>query len=257
MLEDQRLVDPNQFAVARSQLGKDKEVTFAILRKGDEQKLTVKIGERMLPERRSVRPSPAISTQRRERSASRGRINRSACRKPCADSQERMREIPGALRSMAQESRHRPRPNRRSWTTWASPTGRPVARAHLSRAMSSAKSRPGGAPQVRVESGGSVTTWNTAEARVVVKDAHGEVEVRAENGHRMVDANDASGATIFNGPVDTPEQRKALPENVRKSLEKIHAESMAGPGAHRPDGDAREKSPRADLPRPPSPREIQ
>ena len=117
--------------------------------------------------------------------------------------------------------------------------------------------RPGGAPQVRVDGDGAVTTWNTAQARVVVKDADGEVVVHAEDGHRTVEAKDAAGATIFSGPIDTEEQRKALPENVRKRLEKIHAEGKAGPGTHRPDGEAREKSPRADLPRPPSPREIQ
>jgi hypothetical protein len=118
------------------------------------------------------------------------------------------------------------------------------------------ETRPGGAPQVRVDQDGAVTTWNTAQARVVVKDEKGEVELRTEDGHRTVVAKDPSGETIFTGPVDTEEQRRALPEPVRKSLEKMRVESSGRP-RHEGEGAAPEGGRRFSQPPARPEREVQ
>jgi hypothetical protein len=83
--------------------------------------------------------------------------------------------------------------------------------------------RPGGAPEVHRRQEGATTTWSTANAHVSIKDDTGEIDVRNDNGRRVVIARDATGKVIFDGPIDTDEQRRQLPESVRKKLEKIDA----------------------------------
>jgi hypothetical protein len=52
--DDQWLVTPPQLEALVRRAGKDKEVALTVFRAGEEKKVTVKIGEKMLPERRSV-----------------------------------------------------------------------------------------------------------------------------------------------------------------------------------------------------------
>ncbi len=225
LLNDQELTEPNQLAALVRNYGKDREVSLTILRKGQEQKLTLKVGERMMPERRaSFTPSPGEFAPRLDAARERGEeFGRRM--------QENMRaeppkfETPGA-------------PN--------APDGQP-RRAEPPRPLDLLReSRPGGAPQVRVDQDGAVTTWNTGHARVVVKDEKGEIELRSEDGHRTVVAKDPAGETIFTGPVDTEEQRQALPEPVRKKLAEIQVQTEAKAAAERSTG---ESSRRAQPPR--------
>ena len=76
---------------------------------------------------------------------------------------------------------------------------------------------------------GNTTRWNTAQARVIVSDDAGQIDVTSENGRRKLTAKNADGKIIFSGPIDTEEQRKGLPEDVRNKLEKIEVQSSADP----------------------------
>ena len=61
--EDQLLANPPQLEALVRRAGKDKESTLTILRAGAEQKVTIKIGEKMLPERR---PLPGLNPGRQQ-----------------------------------------------------------------------------------------------------------------------------------------------------------------------------------------------
>ena len=65
------------------------------------------------------------------------------------------------------------------------------------------------------------TTWNTANARVILKDSDGEIDVKSENGKRTLVAKNAKGERVFDGPIDTDEQRAKVPEPFRSKLEQI------------------------------------
>ena len=45
--------------------------------------------------------------------------------------------------------------------------------------------------------------------------------IRAENGKPILTAKDKSGKELFNGAIETPEQREAIPAEVRKGLDKL------------------------------------
>jgi hypothetical protein len=98
--------------------------------------------------------------------------------------------------------------------------------------------RPGGAAQIRVVQPNALVTYNVANARLVMKDDTGEIELTTRDGKRTLAAKNAKGDTIFDGPIDTDEQRKALPEDVRKKLEVIEQQKKLAetlPPATRPD----------------------
>ena len=79
------------------------------------------------------------------------------------------------------------------------------------------------------------TTWNTASAKATLTDANGEIEVRSENGKRTLTAKNPKGETVFDGPIDTDEQRKAVPAEFRKMLEQVEARARTNRSA-RPGG---------------------
>ncbi len=234
LLNDQQLTDPNQLATLVRSAGKDKEVSLTVLRKGQEQKLTLKIGERMLPERRgSMLPSPGEFVPRLDAARERGEDYGRRLQESMRAFQERMREFQEKVEKWRKDPGNSKMPEVPSFQPPGTPSApnsprppEPPRPGDLLREV-----RPGGAPQVRVDQDGAVTTWNTAQARVVVKDENGEIEVRTEDGHRTVVAKNTAGETVFSGPVDTEDQRRALPEPVRKALEKIRVQSSARPGA--------------------------
>lgn len=238
-INDQQLVDPNQLAVLVRSYGKDKEVTLTILRKGQEQKLTLKIGERMLPERRALTlPLPNDFMPRlnelRERSEDYGRRIQESMRgfqdrvREYQEKFEQWRKQPGSSKPPEPPTFQPPNPPAPPNAPRSPEPPRPGDLLH--------EVRPGGAPQVRMDQDGAVTTWNTAQARIVVKDEQGELEVRNEAGHRTVVAKNPAGDVIFSGPVDTEEQRRALPEPVRKSLEKVRVQASVRGGSGPRDG---------------------
>jgi hypothetical protein len=62
-----------------------------------------------------------------------------------------------------------------------------------------------------------------------VKDENGEIELSAVDGKRTLVAKNKDGKVEFNGPIDTEEQRRALPEYLQKRLEQIDAQTRLRP----------------------------
>lgn len=67
---------------------------------------------------------------------------------------------------------------------------------------------------------------NPANSNLVYSDEEGSLELTIKDGRKSLVAKDAKGASLFAGPVDTPEQREALPPAVRERLDRL--ESMQG-----------------------------
>jgi hypothetical protein len=89
------------------------------------------------------------------------------------------------------------------------------------------QTQPGGARQIRLLQPNGAVSYYTSDAKLMLKDETGEVEVSTKDGKRVLIAKDTKGATIFDGPIDTEEQRKSLPEEVRKKLEMIQVRAAA------------------------------
>ncbi|HEY3898618.1 MAG TPA: PDZ domain-containing protein [Chthoniobacter sp.] len=233
---DQQLVDSSQFAALVRALKKDAEATVTLIRKAAEQTVTVKIGERMLPERSHGFPmpgnfrsgGPVFPPGEYERSGEYSRHLEDETRRfqeraqmysqKMHDYQERMKvwqKNPSAEMPKLPDL-----PPTEAVTVVPNPsaveTSPSIAPEDILREV-----RPGGAAQIRVVQPNALVTYNVANAKLVMKDDTGEIELATRDGKRTLAARNAKGETIFDGPIDTEEQRKALPEDVRKKLEVI------------------------------------
>lgn len=95
---------------------------------------------------------------------------------------------------------------------------------------------PADAPDALVwhERGLNAMTVHPGNSNMVYSDEDGSLELTIKDGKKTLVAKNKKGEQVFSGPVDTPEQRKALAPEVRKRLEKI--EGMDG-FSFRTDGD--------------------
>jgi PDZ domain len=79
----------------------------------------------------------------------------------------------------------------------------------------------------------------------------------ASNGHRTLSAKDKEGSILFDGPIDTPEQRDKLPDDMKKELEHMQKRFPAGNnGFDFGNGPANDEVPKA-KPVPPAPRDAE
>ncbi|MEO6244840.1 MAG: PDZ domain-containing protein [Opitutaceae bacterium] len=108
-------------------------------------------------------------------------------------------------------------------------------REHLDRVLSligrarGAPDAPPGAipPPVRIQidhgngPGIRAMSINTGNSNIVFSDDEGALELTMADGVKSLVAKNAKGEPVFSGPVTTPEERKAVPAEVRARLEKL------------------------------------
>jgi hypothetical protein len=249
LLNDQQLVSPDQLGRLVNRLGKGADATLTIIRKGQEQKVTIKVGEKLLPARSDQdgmrfpgfggsggfdRPmdSEQLEQIRRRVQETSGREGGDAMR----DMQERMQGMQEKMRAY-QEAMRRYQELLREWQKNPSGElpqmpqfpelpgrprgdegrGRPpqfgVRPADLLREM-----RPGERPQMQSEWSEGSSRWDATRARVTMRDSDGELEVTVKDGKRVLTIKNPQGEIVFNGPIDSPEEREAIPQKYRDKL---------------------------------------
>jgi len=68
--------------------------------------------------------------------------------------------------------------------------------------------------------------YDTANARVLFTDASGKIEIAVKDGHRTLLATNTEGATVFEGPIETPEQLSNVPDDIRKKIDWIESRTQ-------------------------------
>ncbi len=208
---DQYLVDPNQLATLVRAQAKDAEVSLILLRKGQEQKVTVKISERPMPVGLHFPAPTGEIREQLERLKGDADDKARKVREQMREFQDRMKEHEERLKKgQARPEGELPKP----------PELRPSVEPG---------DRPDGArPERRLEQRRALTA-NTANAKVLMKDDSGEIEVTSSDGRRKLVAKNAKGEVVFDGPIDTPGQINALPEDLRKKVETIEVRTKIEP----------------------------
>jgi serine protease Do len=220
-LNDQQLVDAGQFSTLVRGAGKDSEVTLTVLRNAKEQKLPVKIGERLAPQRP---PFPGAMDLRGQFEKWKGpaQDGLKKMQDRMKDYGERMRQYQERLKGWQKNpAADMPEPPKPPVFETANAV-LPINPADILMQV-----QPGGTRQIRMLQPDGSTSYNTADVKLLMKDDGGEIEVSTKESKRMLLAKDANGETIFDGPIDTEEQRKALPEDIRKKIELIQVRTTA------------------------------
>jgi hypothetical protein len=77
-------------------------------------------------------------------------------------------------------------------------------------------------------------TVNTGNSHIVLDDDKGSLDLTIKDGKKELVAKNTKGDQIFSGPINTPEERKALPDDVRSRLEKLEDSTQF---SYKTDGD--------------------
>ncbi|MGH8094727.1 MAG: S1C family serine protease [Chthoniobacterales bacterium] len=70
------------------------------------------------------------------------------------------------------------------------------------------------------------TRVDLGKATITFSDEQGELKLERVDGKKMLTARDAQGKELFNGPIDTEEERAKIPANVRARFEKLEKQEL-------------------------------
>jgi serine protease Do len=202
MLNDQILIEPSQLRKLLQTFSDGAEVTLTILRKGHEQKVTVKLTKKEKPQRHSWTPG--------------------AKHEPpwdfddVGDLGEQMQDLKEHLQEQLGDAQ-------RGIIHGA------VIKAHEAARRAREDARRV-AREIRILSKDNGTLKATridlGKAQIVFSDDKGEMKVENVDGKKIVTAKDPQGKLLFSGLVETKEDRDKMPADVRERYEKLQQNDL-------------------------------
>lgn len=70
------------------------------------------------------------------------------------------------------------------------------------------------------------TRFDLGNANIVFSDEQGELKIQNTDGRKTLIAHDPQGKVLFNGPIDTEEQRAKVPAQIRERFEKLESQEL-------------------------------
>jgi len=201
MLNDQILTDPGQLAKLVRSYSEGTNVTLTLLRKGQEQKVTVKLTKKEVPRRRAFMDQ--MRHMNHDWNFDFGDMG---------DLKEQMSELKEQLgdeqRGMIHDAVVR-------------------ARDEAQRAADEVRRNVQRIRTVTRNNGGlQRTTIDLNKAQIVLSDDKGELRIENKEGKKFLTAKDPQGKLLFSGPVDTKEDLDKMPGEVRQRYEKLQQHDL-------------------------------
>jgi len=201
MLNDQILTDPGQLAKLVRSYSEGTNVTLTILRKGQEQKVTVKLAKKEVPRRRAFMDQ--MRHMNHDWNFDSGDIG---------DLKEQMSELKEQLgdeqRGMIHDAVVR-------------------ARDEAQRAADEVRRNVQRIRTVTRNNGGlQRTTIDLNKAQIVLSDDKGELRIENKEDKKFLTAKDPQGKLLFSGPADTKEDLDKMPTEVRQRYEKLQQHDL-------------------------------
>ena len=201
MLNDQILTDPGQLAKLIRSYSEGTNVTLTILRKGQEQKLTVKLVKKEVPRRRAMLDH--MRHMNHDWNFEFGDMG---------DLKEEMSELKEQLgdeqRGMIHDAVVR-------------------ARDEAQRAADEVRRN---AQRIRTITGNNGalqrTTIDLNKAQIVLSDDKGELRIENKEGKKFLTAKDPQGKLLFSGPAETKEDLDKVSAEVRQRYEKLQQHDL-------------------------------
>jgi hypothetical protein len=217
MLNDQILIEPSQLRKLLQTFSEGTEVTLTILRKGQEQKITVKLTKKEVPERHSWNP--------RDKNEWDWDFD------DVGDLGEQMQDLKQQLQEQLGDAQHG------------------VIRETVLKAREAARrareDARRAAREIRIlskDNGGlKATRIDLGKAQIVFSDDKGELKVETVDGKKLLTAKDPQGKLLFSGPIETEEDLDKVPGEIRQRYEKLRQNDLPTV-APRPEADEDESS---------------
>ena len=222
MLNDQILTEPDQLAKLVRSFSEGTSVTLTLLRKGKEQKVTVKLGKKEMPQGHDFGP-------RHRHHHGGGPFSEMGFGDfdmgdfDMSDFNEKMDRLREKLGDQNHGLIHDVVVRARDEAMRA----RDLARAQLDRA----------GDQIRLWSKDQDALKSTkidlGKAQIVFSDDKGEMKLETVAGKKLFTAKDPQGKLLFSGPVETKEDLDKMPADVRERYEKLRDSDL--PAVSTPD----------------------
>lgn len=201
MLNDQILIDPKQLSKLVRSFSEGTTVTLTVLRKGQEQKITVKLTKKEVPQRNSWFPG-----HRHRWNWNLGDMG------DLGDLGDKM----GDLKEQLGDTQH-------------GIIHDAVMKAHEEARRAGDEARRA-ADEVRIWSRDDgalkATKIDIGKAQIVFSDDKGEMKLETVDGKKLLTAKDPQGKLLFSGPVETKEDLDKLPTEVRQRYEKLQENDL-------------------------------
>ena len=203
MLNDQILMDPGQLSKLIRSYAEGTNVTLTILRKGQEQKVTIKLAKKEVPRRH------AFMDQMRHMNHD---WNFDFGDMDMGDLKEQMRDLKERLgdeqRGMIHDTVVR-------------------ARDEAQRAADEVRRNAQRIRTITRNNGGlQRTTIDLGKAQIVLSDDKGELRIENKEDKKFLTAKDPQGKLLFSGPADTKEDLDKMPTEVRQRYEKLQQHDL-------------------------------
>jgi len=202
MLNDQILIEPSQLRKLLQTFSDGTDVTLTILRKGQEQKITVKLAKKEMPQRHSMMPG--------ENHDGHWDFDETG------DLGEQMQELKEQLQDQLGDAQ-------RGIIRGA------VIKAHEAARRAREDARRA-AREIRILSkdNGAIkaTKIDLGKAQIVFCDGKGEMKLENANGKKLLTAKDPQGKLLFSGPVETKEDLDKVPTDVRERYETLQQSDL-------------------------------
>jgi len=201
MLNDQILIEPSQLRKLLQTFSEGTEVTLTVLRKGQEQKLTVKLAKKEVPQRHSMFPG-GNHDWHWDFDAT-GDLS-----EQMQDLKEHLKEQLGDQRGIIREA---------------------VTQAHEAarRARDDAR-RAADELRIFFEDNGAVkaSKIDLGKAQIVFSDDKGELKLANVDGRKLLTVKDPQGKLVFSGPVETKEDLDKMPADVRERYNRLQQNDL-------------------------------
>jgi serine protease Do len=202
MLNDQILIEPSQLRKLLQTFSEGTDVTLTILRKGQEQKVTVKLAKKEMPQRHSWMPG--------------GKHEWHWDFDDAGDLGEQMQDLKEHLQEQLGDAK-------RGMIHGAVMKAQEAARHAREDARRAAR-------EIRILSKDNgalkATRIDIGEAQIVFSDDKGEMKLENLDGKKLLTAKDPQGKLLFSGPVETKEDRAKMPADVRERYEKLQQNDL-------------------------------
>ena len=200
MLNEQILIEPSQLRKLLQTFSDGADVTLTILRKGQEQKVTVKLTKKERPQRHSEPGDKHESHWDFDETGDLGEQMQGL--------KEQLQEQLGEQRGMIRGA---------------------VMKAHEAARRAREDARRA-AREIRILSKDNGTLKATridlGQAQIVFSDDKGQIKLENVDGKKILTANDTQGKLVFSGPVETKEDQAKMPADVRERYEKLQQNDL-------------------------------
>jgi len=202
MLNDQILIEPSQLRKLLQTFSEGADVTLTILRKGQEQKVTVKLAKKEVPQRHNLFPG--------------GNHDWHWDFDETGDLGEQMQDLKEQLKEQLGDAK------------------RGIIRGAVMQAHEAARQarddarRAADELRIFVQDNGAVkaSRIDLGKAQIVFSDEKGELKLENVDGKKLLTAKDPQGKLLFSGPVETKEDLAKMPPDVRERYEKLQQSEL-------------------------------